>query len=294
MPQALYDSIGRGYARHRRADPRLAARIHAALGDARTVVNVGAGAGSYEPAGRRVVAAEPSAVMVRQRAPGSAPAVRASADALPFHDGAFDAAMAVLTLHHWPDWRRGLREMRRVARRTVLFTWDPAAPGFWLVQDYFPAVLEVDRPVFPTFDEIAGVLGPVDVQPVPIPADCTDGFLAAYWRRPEAYLDADLRGAISVFARIPDLATPLARLAADLADGTWARRWGSLLEQTELDAGYRLVTAGPARVPSCDTTPDVILRPARPVTNVCTLACRPKDLSPASARKSTRRAGSSS
>lgn len=242
MPQALYDTIGRGYARYRRPDPRLAARIHAALGDARSVLNVGAGAGSYEPAGRRVVAAEPSAVMVRQRAAGSAPAVRASAEALPFRDAAFDAAMAVLTMHHWPDWRGGLREMRRVARRIVLFTWDPASPGFWLVQDYLPAIVEEDRPLFPAYDDIAEVLGPVDVQPVPIPGDCADGFLAAYWRRPAAYLDDGVRGAISAFARIADLDRPLARLAADLADGTWAQRWGALLEMTELDAGYRLVT----------------------------------------------------
>jgi SAM-dependent methyltransferase len=181
--------------------------------------------------------------------------VRGSADALPFRDGAFDAAMALLTMHHWPDWRQGLVEMRRVARRVVLFTWDPDAPAFWLVRDYVPAVLEVDRPVFPTFGEIARVLGPVDVRPVPIPSDCTDGFLAAYWRRPEAYLDADVRGAISVFARIPDLDGPLARLAADLADGTWAERWGWLLQQTEFDAGYRLVTAGdPPAWPSGEST----------------------------------------
>ncbi len=244
MAPALYDAIGRGYARLRREDPRLAARIHAALGDARTVVNVGAGAGSYEPADRRVVAVEPSAVMVRQRRPGSAPVVRASAVDLPFADARFDAAMAILTIHHWPDWRRGLREMRRVARRVVLLTWDPASPGFWLVQEYFPEIVEEDRAIFTGMDEIAEVLGDVSVEPVPVPADCVDGFLGAYWRRPEAYLDPGVRAAISAFAKMRDPAPALARLAADLADGTWHARWGHLLDRDELEIGYRLVVAG--------------------------------------------------
>jgi SAM-dependent methyltransferase len=245
MPDALYDAIGTGYAAHRRPDARIAARINAALGEARTVVNVGAGAGSYEPADRRVAAVEPSAVMVAQRPPGSAPAVRATADALPFPAASFDAALAVLTLHHWPDQARGLAELRRVARdRVVLLTWDPEGPAFWLVRDYFPEILDIDLPVFPPLERLAEVLGPLTVEPVPVPADCTDGFLGAYWRRPHAYLDAGVRGAISVFARLRDVATPLARLAADLDDGSWERRNGHLLTMQELDLGYRLVVAG--------------------------------------------------
>lgn len=244
MAGALYDSIGRGYAAHRRPDPRLAARIHAALGDATTVVNVGAGAGSYEPADRPVVAVEPSEVMVRQRPPGAAPAVRATAQALPFRDASFDAALASLTIHHWPDWRRGVAEMRRIARRrVVILTWDVDHPGFWLTEDYFPEILPTDRAAFPTIADLAGALGGAEVHPVPIPADCTDGFLGAYWRRPAAYLDAGVRAAISALARIPDSAPALARLAADLADGTWERRHGRHLPADEYDMGYRLVVA---------------------------------------------------
>ena len=244
MAEALYDTIGRGYAAYRRPDARVAARIGAALGGARTVVNVGAGAGSYEPADRAVVAVEPSAAMIRQRRQGSAPAVRASAEALPFADGAFDAALAVLTLHHWPDQRRGLAEMRRVARgRVVVLTWDPAHPGFWLTRDYFPEILEIDRPMFPSPARIAEALGPVDVIPVPVPADCADGFLGAYWRRPEAYLDDGARGAISVFAKLQGVRPRLDRLRAELADGSWAARNAHLLALPELDLGYRLVVS---------------------------------------------------
>lgn len=245
MAGALYDRIGIGYADHRRPDGRIAARIADALGPARTIVNVGAGAGSYEPADRRVAAVEPSAGMVRQRPDSAAPAVRATAERLPFRDRSFDAALAVLTIHHWADWRAGLREMRRVARgRVVLLTWDPEHPGFWLVREYFPQIPENDRRIFTSLAEIGAVLGPVDVHPVPVPADCSDGFLGAYWRRPEAYLDAGARGAISAFSRLDDVEGGLERLRADLADGTWRRRHGALLDRAELDIGYRLIVAG--------------------------------------------------
>jgi SAM-dependent methyltransferase len=241
---ALYDRIGVGYSAYRRPDPRIAARIADALGPARSIVNVGAGAGSYELADRAVVAVEPSAEMVRQRPAAAAPAVRASAGRLPFRARAFDAAMAVLTIHHWPDWRAGVGEMRRVARgRVVILTWDPDHPGFWLVQDYFPEILEIDRIILPRLAEIERVLGPCEVRPVPVPADCSDGFLGAYWRRPEVYLDAGARGAISSFAKIRTLDAGLDRLRADLADGTWQRRHGSLLALPEIDIGYRLVVA---------------------------------------------------
>ncbi len=245
MSPALYDRIGIGYAAYRRPEPRIAARIAEALGPARTVVNVGAGTGSYEPATGRIVAVEPSAEMVRQRAPDAAPAVRASAGALPFADRAFDAALAVLTLHHWPDWRAGLAEMRRVARGpVVILTWDPHHPPFWLLRDYFPGIVDADRAAFPSFGRMEGVLGPMRIHPVPVPADCVDGFLGAYWRRPAAYLDDGARGAISAFSKLDDAATGLSRLRADLADGTWERRNGDLLGRAELDVGYRLVVAG--------------------------------------------------
>lgn len=240
----LYDAIGPGYGAHRRPDPRIAAAIGRALGDARTVVNVGAGAGSYEPVDRLVVAAEPSAVMIAQRRPGSAPAVQASATALPFRDGDFAAALAVLTVHHWPDRGRGLAELARVAReRVVLLTWDPSTASFWLVDDYFPEIWAIDRPIFPTLGELERRLGPIDAHPIPVPHDCTDGFLGAYWRRPEAYLDPAVRGAISTFTKLRDVEPALARLHHDLSDGTWLRRHADLVDRLELDLGYRLVVA---------------------------------------------------
>jgi SAM-dependent methyltransferase len=238
-----YEQIGGGYADRRRPDARLARVIAKALGDAGSVLNVGAGTGSYEPNARGTVAVEPAAVMIAQRAPAAAPCVRAFAEQLPFRDGAFDAGLAVLTIHHWSDWRAGLRELVRVTRRrVVMFTWDPASDGFWLLRDYVPVMLERDRERFPTLGALREELGDCQVRAVPIPHDCTDGFLGAYWRRPAAYLDPSIRRGISSFAR-PDFDAGLARLAADLADGAWARKHGDLLERTELDIGCRLVVA---------------------------------------------------
>jgi SAM-dependent methyltransferase len=238
----LYDRIGLTYAQRRRPDPRIAAAIDAALGDARTVVNVGAGAGSYEPAGREVTAVEPSETMIAQRPPGSAPVVRAYAEALPFADGAFDASMAVLSDHHWPDRVGGLRELRRVARRSVVFTWDRDAAGdSWLVGDYLPE-FALETAASLSIGEIAAALGGARIEPVPIPRDCRDGFLHAYWARPEAYLDPSVRACISVFAAI-DATEGLARLQADLASGAWHDRHGHLLERDALDLGYRMVIA---------------------------------------------------
>lgn len=243
MPQ-LYDRIGLGYADYRRPDPRIAASIHAALGASDSVVNVGAGAGSYEPADRSVVAVEPSREMIRQRPPVSAPVVQAGATDLPFRDGAFAAALAVLTVHHWPDRARGLAELARVAReRIVILTWDPAATGFWLTDDYFPEIAEIDRRILPPMDELRSALGDIEVRPLPIPHDCTDGFFGAYWRRPAAYLDAGVRGAISTFSKLSDADSGLARLRDDLADGTWERRHGHLLREPEASLGYCLVIA---------------------------------------------------
>ena len=252
--RAAYDAIGREYARQRRPDPRIAARVTAALGAARSVLNVGAGAGSYEPDGRGVVAVDPSAVMLAQRPPGAAPAVQARAEALPFADRSFDAVMAVLTLHHWTDGAGGLAECARVARaRVVLLTWDPASSGFWLVQEYVPAFLALDRRQFPGMDALRAVLGNalgpgarVEVTPVPVPGDCVDGFLGAFWARPAAYLEPAVRAGISPFARA-DLAlvveAGLERLRADLASGAWEARYGDLRATDALDVGYRLVVA---------------------------------------------------
>lgn len=238
----LYDTIGKTYRDYRKPDPRIGAAITAALGDCRSVVNVGAGAGSYEPTDRCVVALEPSLTMIRQRPKGSAPAVCGSANDLPFRDGAFDAALAILTVHHWPDQTRGLREMRRVARdRVVLLTWEPF-DDYWLAE-YFPEFIEIDRKIFFPLERLAEALGPLDVRSVPVPHDCSDGFAGAYWRRPEAYLDAGVRSAISTFAKIADARPGLAKLERDLADGTWEKRNGHVRGLSELDLGYRLVVA---------------------------------------------------
>jgi SAM-dependent methyltransferase len=240
-----YDAIGRTYTATRGTDPRIAARIWAALGDARTVVNVGAGTGNYEPPDRAVTAVEPSAVMIAQRPPGADPAVQASAEALPFADASFDAAMAVLTIHHWSDFRGGAAELRRVARdRVVVLSWDPTYAGrFWLSAEYFPeAWRREDVANFPSLDEQAAAFGDATTEVVPVPWDCRDGFMSAFWRRPEAYLDPAVRAGISTLANRSEeeLAEGLARLRGDLASGAWARRHAALLERDELDLGYRL------------------------------------------------------
>jgi SAM-dependent methyltransferase len=207
------------------------------------VLNVGAGTGSYEPADRQVTAVEPSAEMIRKRGPDAAKAIQASADALPFDDGAFDAAMAILTIHHWPDKEAGLREIRRVTRGPiVLLTFDPAARP-WLT-DYLPQLVALDEKQMPALSDYARWLGPVQLTPVLVPHDCRDGFLYAYWRRPEAYLDARIRSGSSSFWAIADAEAGLQQLQQDLEKGEWQRRYGALLELDAYDAGYRLVIAG--------------------------------------------------
>ena len=239
----LYDRIGRSYVATRGEDPRIAAAIHAALGDARTVLNVGAGAGAYEPRDRDVTAVEPSAVMRAQRPPGAAPCIDARAEALPFADGAFDAAMALLSDHHWSDRFAGLRELRRVARRAVVFQWNPAyVQAFWLVRDYLPSF---GRSLEGSFEAAKRALGASREDAVPIPHDCRDGFLMAYWRRPEAYLEPAVRANISVFALLPpdEVGAMVAGLRADLESGAWERRNADLLARDEYDFGYRVLVA---------------------------------------------------
>jgi SAM-dependent methyltransferase len=242
---ALYDSIGCSYAQLRRPDPRIASAIEAALGDAQSVVNIGAGTGSYEPSGRAVIAVEPSEVMIRQRPAYAAPCLQGSAEALPLETASVDAAMAILTVHHWTDLEQGLSEMARVARkRAVLLTWVPDVASFWLTDDYFPEIAIHDRKIFPSATALTAMLerliGPVQMVPVPIPHDCADGILCAYWRRPEAYLKANIRSAMSSFSRI-DAEDGLGRLSADLSSGRWSERNRHLLALEALDLGYRLV-----------------------------------------------------
>jgi SAM-dependent methyltransferase len=247
----LYDSIGRTYTSTRRTEPRIAAAIWEALGDSRTVLNVGAGTGHYEPGDREVVALEPSPVMSAQRPPDAAPVVEGRAEALPFEDSSFDAVMAVLSDHHWSDRRRGFAELRRVARRRiVLFNADPGqADRFWMTTQYLPEFLELiaERYRVPGAweDELGASFGEVELRPVPVPHDCQDGFYGAYWRRPEAFLDPDVRAGISVFAQVSSGAVVRAidALGADLENGRWQERHRELLSLDELHLGYYVVTA---------------------------------------------------
>ncbi len=242
-----YDQLGLTYRNHRRPDPRLERVIHDALDGAQHVVNVGAGTGSYEPTDRAVVAVEPSPVMASQRPSAAAPCVRARAEQLPFPDSSFDAAMALLTIHHWADPDAGMAELRRVAPgRQVVVTWDlDVNNSHWLVAEYLPGVVALSDQQSTVTDAVRELDG-AESCPLMIPADCTDGFFGAYWHRPEAYLDPSVRDGISTFAMLDaeEVTDGLARLAADLESGAWHRRHAELLALDELDVGYRLVVAG--------------------------------------------------
>jgi SAM-dependent methyltransferase len=240
----LYDTIGTSYTGTRRTEPRIAAQIWAALGNARTVLNVGAGTGSYEPPDRQVVAVEPSAVMRSQRPPDAAPCLVATAEALPFEDQSFDAAMAIATVHHWKYPIAGLREMRRVARHVLVFTYDfSGLSEFWLTRDYLPEVADLlgSRP---SLSEQARAIG-ARIEPVYIPWDCVDGFFEAYWRRPERYLDEGVRRGISTWAKLGQKVEQRAvrTLREDLASGRWAERNGDLVNLDAADLGIRLLIA---------------------------------------------------
>ena len=239
-----YDTIGVGYRRHRRPDPRVAAQIHAALGPAQRIIDVGAGAGSYEPDDRFVVALDASEVMLQQHS--GARRLRGAAEQLPFADATFDAAMAIFTVHHWTDLDGGLAELRRVARRQVILTFDHEMEGrFWL-SDYVPAMTAQQHSWAATIEGVTAQLEHARVEVMPVPHDCVDGFMAAYWRRPERYLDPTVRASISGLALLPASAVEpgMARLADDLRSGAWHERYAALLELDEWDAGYRIVVAG--------------------------------------------------
>jgi len=241
MP-ARYDTIGVNYAELRKPDPRIAEVIRGALGEAQNVLNVGAGTGSYEPDGRDVTAVEPSGEMIRKRAPSAGKVVQASADTLPFDDNSFDASMALLTIHHWPDKEAGLQEMRRVTRgRIVLLTFDPSHRP-WLT-DYLPELAALDDAQMPRMSDYARWLGAVEISPLLVPHDCVDGFLYAYWRRPAAYLDPHVRTGSSSFWAIGNVDAGLERLRHDLETGSWNMRYADLLTLDAYDVGMRLVVA---------------------------------------------------
>jgi len=241
----VYDTIGARYRRRRTPDARIAARIVNALGDARRVCNVGAGTGSYEPDDREVVAVEPSQTMIAQRT-STHPVECATAESLPFADNSFDAAMAILSVHHWEDPSAGLAEMRRIASRQVVFAFDPDHQSdLWLVRDYLPEILELEQA---RAISIAGIVDCLDrsvVESVPVPWDCVDGFQGAYWRRPEMYLEPEVQACMSTLAQLPAdvVGRAMKQLATDLEDGTWQERNGHLLALEELDLGYRLIVS---------------------------------------------------
>jgi len=247
MPgETVYDTIGRGYADRRRPDPRIEAQLHAALGGAQRIINVGAGTGSYEPHDRAVVAVEPSLAMITQRPRNAAPAVRAVAESAPFPNASFDGAMALLSVHHWYDPAAGLRELRRVTNGpVVVFTFDHAVHSQqWLVADYLPDMVALDRGI-PAPEEIVEMLGGGSVEIVFVPWNCTDGFCHAWWRRPAAYLEPSVRGAISGIVRLPTsyVAGAMFKLENDLTNGGWSDRHGDLLGRDRIDAGYRVVVS---------------------------------------------------
>jgi SAM-dependent methyltransferase len=242
----LYGTVGATYTVTRRTEPRIAAQIWAALGDARTVLNVGAGTGSYEPPDRQVLAVEPSALMRSQRLPDAAPCLAGSAESLPFDDQSFDAAMAVCTVHHWQDPIAGLREMRRVAGRVVVFLFDTSDPDqFWLTRDYLPEFADLPGcRILASLPELADAIG-ARTEPVPVPWDCADGFFEAYWRRPEAHLDENVRRGVSVWDAVgPDAEERVVHsLRDDLASGRWAERNRDLVDLDAAELGARLLIA---------------------------------------------------
>ncbi|MFF9768207.1 class I SAM-dependent methyltransferase [Streptomyces sp. NPDC014636] len=242
---AVYDRIGVGYSTVRRPDPRWAALIRESLGDARTVLNLGAGSGAYEPESLQVIAVEPSREMRAQRGAGSAPCMAGRAENLPFDDRTFDAAMAVLTVHHWSDLEAGIAELLRVADRFAVVTYDmDVQSDYWFTRDYVPEIADAERSRVPSLERLTTLLGPCEVVELPVWHDFTDGFMTAFWRRPEAYLEPAVRRACSAFALTDPAAVErgVARLRADLDSGAWHRRYADLLERDHIDAGFRLLT----------------------------------------------------
>jgi SAM-dependent methyltransferase len=239
---ALYDKIGATYSAGRQSDPRIAAAIERAVAGCDSILNVGAGTGSYEPSSRFVVAVEPSRIMIGQRPVGAAPVAQGCAEALPFADCSFEAVLGILTVHHWKDQARGLSECARVARtKVVLLTNDfDVCANFWLF-DYFPELLRADRHIFPNIARFEDAFGSLETIVVPVPADCCDGFLGAYWKRPSAYLDPVVRKNISTFSKIGNIDSQLARLENDIVSGAWERRYHTLMGLEALDLGYRIL-----------------------------------------------------
>lgn len=241
---AIYDDIGNNYSVTRGTDPKIAEQLYSELQGATRIVNIGAGTGSYEPENMEVVAVEPSAVMISQRKVGSHRVEQAFAEKLPFENRSFSHAMTVLSMHHWQDRARAFNEINRVAtEKFVAITWDPTSEPFWLTRDYFPEIYEMDKRIFPDLEELNEYFDEVTMRPLQIPSDCQDGFLTAFWKRPEAYLSSTVRQAMSPFSKIKNLSEGLEKLEDDLASGAWARNNHDILGLTYFDVGYRLISA---------------------------------------------------
>ncbi len=240
---ALYDKIGSGYAVMRRTDATIARAVHAALRGATRIINIGAGAGSYEPGDIDLVAVEPSAEMITQRPAEAHPAQQAAAESLPFADNSFSHAMTINSMHHWSDRAQAFAEISRVATdKFVAVTWDRSAEPFWLTRDYFPEIYARDRAQFPDLDQLGNYFDDVQISVLPIPAQCEDGLFAAFWRRPQAYLQSQVRQSMSAFATMEDADPGLQRLTGDLQSGQWHEKNKALLDLPEMDCGYRLIT----------------------------------------------------
>ncbi len=239
-----YEVVGKHYATQRQPDNRIARVIHTELSDVESIVNIGAGTGSYEPTNKIITAVEPSETMIAQRKPRKNTNVyQAFAENLPFDSNSFDASLAILTIHLWKDWKKGIQEAKRVARiKVVLFTWINMQERFWLA-DFFPEIEQIDTHLFPTLAELSDELGNIRVIPVAIPSDCTDGFMYAYWARPELYLDSRVRSAISTFSHVQRVEEGVIALSSDLNSGAWHKKYGDILKFKEIDFGYRLVVA---------------------------------------------------
>lgn len=236
-----YNSLAIRYRYYRKPDPRIAERIHFHLQGAQRILNVGAGMGSYEPENCKIVAIEPSHEMISKRKNSKATLIEGFAENLPFKDNQFDCSMAILTLHHWSNVVLGLKEMKRVTKdKIVILTWIGYENNFWLI-DYIPEIQKIDDNLFPTLEDLQEILGDISIETVEIPYDCTDGFMCAYWGRPEMYLDPNARKAISTFSRISELQDGLNNLHDDIKSGTWSKKYGHLLLKDSLDLGYRLV-----------------------------------------------------
>jgi SAM-dependent methyltransferase len=225
-------------------DPKIAEQLYKELQGATRIVNIGAGTGSYEPENIELVAVEPSSVMISQRKVGSHPVEQAFAEKLPFENKSFSHAMTVLSMHHWQDRARAFHEINRVAtEKFVAITWDPASEPFWLTRDYFPEIYEMDKRIFPGLEELNEYFDEVTLRPLQIPSDCQDGFLTAFWKRPEAYLRSEVRQAMSPFSKIKNLSEGLQKLGDDLTSGVWARNNHAILDASYLDVGYRVISA---------------------------------------------------